>query len=146
MMSRLLVGVSTLNRGSIPNFQDCCCKGTGGGRTPETLTTIRRCDASVEFRGSRLLRPQSNQSLRPSRIPREANAAELCVSHRVLPPRHSVDAEQLLWFGERGYSMPAILKRLATVTVLLATLLLLTASGGSYMRGELLLDIQKTIR
>jgi len=33
-----------------------------------------------------------------------------------------------------GYSMPAILKRLATVTVLLATtLLLLTASGGSYM-------------
>jgi len=43
--------------------------------------------------------------------------------------------------------MPAILKRLATVTLLLATtLLLLTASGGSYIRGELLLDIQKTIK
>ena len=73
--------------------------------------------------------------------------AELYVCYRVLPPRHSVDAKQLLWFGERGHSMLAILKRLATVTVLLATtLLLLTASGGSYMRGELLLDIQKTIR
>ena len=65
----------------------------------------------------------------------------------MLPPRHSVDAEQLVWFGERGHSMLPILKRLATVTVLLATtLLLLTASGGSYMRGELLLDIQKTIK
>jgi hypothetical protein len=66
----------------------------------------------------------------------------------VLPPRHSGDAEQLLWFGERGdHSMPAILKRLATVTVLLVTTpFLLTASGGSYTRGEMLLDIQKTIK
>jgi len=46
-----------------------------------------------------------------------------------------------------GHSMPAILKRLATVIVLLATtLFLLTASGGSYTRDELLLDIQKTIK
>ena len=43
--------------------------------------------------------------------------------------------------------MPAILKKLASVTVLLVTtLFLLTASGGSYMRGEPLLDIQKTIK
>ena len=46
-----------------------------------------------------------------------------------------------------GFPMPAILKRLATVTVLLVTtLFLLTASGGSYMRGELLLDIEKIIK
>jgi hypothetical protein len=84
---------------------------------------------------------------RPTTIPALPNAAELCVCYLVLPPRHSGDAEQLLWFGKRGFLMPAILKRLATVTVLLVTtLFLLTASGGSYMRGELLLDIEKIIK
>ena len=43
--------------------------------------------------------------------------------------------------------MTAILKRLVTVTILLVTtMFLLTASGGSDMRAELLLDIQKTIK
>ena len=47
----------------------------------------------------------------------------------------------------QGHSMTAILKRLVTVTILLVTtMFLLTASGGSDMRAELLLDIQKTIK
>ena len=58
------------------------------------------------------------------------------ICYQVLPQRHSGGAKQLLWFvGAGGHSMTAILKRLVMVPILLVTtLFLLTASGGSDMR------------